>query len=279
MVLVNLEQFRWARLWTAAYSATHDVNLRNDGIQAEGRATSTALQNGMLTICFGGIAVYQFIRLRFVVGRRIHKLLRGVPLKRDEVPALWTLLDGVAKTMDVSLSKFSLYWIDDASISASVIGVGKRVQLFVPSGLIVMASSRPPVAEAGAAHELAHVQLKDTRLWLFAVSAQQALQKSRWLALALSLPGMVWFLRFGSVRVALFLICLSIGPASWLYIFSIEFVFWARERSELLADSIAARFVGKRSIAEAIDLTVASGPLDGNVHPPREIRIASLERL
>jgi hypothetical protein len=269
--------YRRAGLFSLAGSVNRDSDLRYEGMRGESEALGGLLWQGPVAILLIGYGVYQFIRTRVSLGRVIG---RGEFPRIDEheVADLSAVLRDVASKMSVTISELSLYWIDSGRISPSVLQHKGSVSLFITSGFVVVMASQPLIGCAILAHEFGHILVGDTRLWLFSVSAQTAFGKYGWRAvvpviLASLVVPELWASRFG-----LIILVWLVGLSFLAYHCSILFLFWARCRSEQIADAIAAHFVGKRALAEAIQLVSVEGSIS-HIHLSKGQRLAFIDGL
>jgi len=265
------ESFRWA------FSATHDVDVLFEGERRMSDALVSLIRDWLMALVLIGCAVYYFLHVRFTIRR----LIRGsefVEVNQSEMPGVIAISKSIASDMAISLHRLAVIWIDDETVSPSIVDDRRRLALFVPTGFLVLADSEPRLARAILAHEFGHVLLGDTRLWLFSVSAQRTLMRFRWPVLVPLLLGSDLIPIFLHSRLGAILVLWTVASAFLLYCVSISFVFWARRRSERLADTIAVHFSGKSSLADAVRL-VSSTEITDEIHLSSSERLSFIESL
>jgi hypothetical protein len=272
-----MSHFHYGELGALAGIVNLDPELRYGGERDMSNALTGLLFQGVVTLLLIGSGIYQYIRMRVAL-RRATKGGAFIAIKEHEVPDLSAVVRNLASKMSVTLGQLSLFWIDSERISPSVLERNGNISLFIPSGFLVLSASQPLAASAILAHEFGHILVGDTRLWLFSVSAQTTFGRLGWRAVVpvalttLVLPGL-WASRLG-----LIIILWSIGLSVMVCHSSILFLFWARRKSEQIADAIAAHFVGKRAFEDAVQLVSAEGSIS-HIHLSKGERLAFIKGL
>ena len=225
----------------------------------------------------GSLIILAMVVVAFILFWRratsFKRLIKGEQFVELESPPLEfvRLLNQQAARLAVELPRFCVLWKDDDSYGASVIEYRGVPHFIVSSGLLLLCRRKADFARMILSHELGHVMMRDSTLWLSSINSSAVLR-----SLGFPLAAGVALLIRDAKNFEFWLLMCLVG--SVCFYAAPLLVFALRRRSERLADIVAVSVVGVDVATEALRYVISDDLKSGfsRIHPRKDKRIAFL---
>jgi hypothetical protein len=182
------------------------------------------------------------------------------------------VLESVLDRLQADLPPCRVLWHDDDSYAVSVLETRGVVTFILSSGFLVLCVRHAHHARVILAHEVGHILMHDSALWLNASNAAAVLMGQ---GMPLTFVAAFTVNEFAHPLLSLAVCFLAIG----CYYTAIFTVFALRRRSERLADTFAVSAYGVELATRALQYVLAETPQRKTsfIHPSKRKRLAFLQ--